>query len=888
MSLRRFFRRRYWDAERAREFEAHIQNEIDDNLACGMTQEEARRQAYVKFGNPARVREEIWKMNSIAPLENFLRDARYAWRTLLRNPGYALVAVLTLGLGIGANTAIFTVINGVLLRPLPYAESRQILHLDQAAERMGQDPIGFSVQEIRDYREQNHVFSDLAEYHSMTFTLLGTKNPERVATGVVSANYFDVLGVKPVLGRLITPADESLNAPPVLVLSYAYWMKEFGGDRKIVGRSFEMNDRVHTVVGVLPPLPEYPDADDVYMPTTSCPSRSSEKMIADRDMRMMTGFARLKPGVTAAQARADLAAIQNRLAIAYPKSYPASAGTAALVVPVEQELTHAARPTFLTLLGAAGLVLLLACANLANLALSRQMRRSRETAIRMATGASQWNIFRQLLTESMMVALAGGVLGVGIAAAGSKVLIAYAARMTPLWGEIRLDGWVLLFGLGISLLAGLLFGTLPGFVASRNRMTSLAEAGERSAGSEGGTKARNTLVAAQVMFSFVLLMCAGLMLRSLYNLLSVDPGFKASNVLSMQTSLNWTKYKKDEDKRNFFHQVLERVGALPGVEAAAVSMSVPLNSDMGPMSGGVIVEGQPLHPGEPTPQVDYEVASPDYFRVLGVPLLSGRSFFDSDTAPAAGSVSEPTPAPTVAVVNERMANHYWPKQSAVGHRISVDNGKTWTTVVGVVSNVRQYGLDKEAADSIYFPLYQVGLTGAHLLVRTRSDPMRMANQVTVIIHDVDPQQPVTQIRTLDELRSAQLGTPKVTAILLGLFAVVALFITIVGVSGTLALSVARRSKEIGIRIALGATKENILSNVLLRGMAPVLAGLAVGVVAAIFATRVLANLLFAVGPDDPMTFAGIAALLLVVALIGCAIPARRAVSVDPMKALRMD
>jgi len=878
MNWRKYFRRRHWDAERVQEFEAHIQNEIDENLGRGMSGEEARRQAYLKFGNPARVREEIWKMNSIAPLENLLRDVRYAWRTLLRNPGYALVAVLTLGLGIGANTAIFTVINGVLLRPLPYAESREILHLDQAAARLGPDPLGFSVQEIRDYREQNHVFSDLAEYHSMTFTLLGTKNPERVATGVVSANYFDVLGVKPVLGRLITPADESLNAPPVLVLSHAYWMKEFGGDRKILGRPFEMNDRVHTVVGVLPPLPEYPDADDVYMPTTSCPYRSDPKMIANRDMRMMTAFARLKPGVTPAQARADLAAIQSRLAIAYPKSYRASAGTAALVAPVEQELTHAARPTFLTLLGAAGLVLLLACANLANLALSRQMRRSREMAIRMATGASQWNIFRQLLTESMMVALGGGVLGMGIAASGSRVLISQAARMTPLSGEIRLDGWVLLFGLGISLLAGLLFGTLPGFVASRVRITSLADAGERNVGSEAGTKARNALVAAQVMFSFVLLMCAGLMLRSLYNLLSVDPGFKASNVLSMQTSLNWTKYKKDEDKRNFFHQVLERAGALPGVEAAAVSMTVPLNSDMGPMSGGVIVEGQPVHPGEPAPQVDYEVASPDYFRVLSVQVLSGRSFFDSDTAQA----------PAVAVVNERMANHYWPKQSAVGHRISVDNGKTWTTVVGVVSNVRQHGLDKESADSIYFPLYQVGLTGAHLLVRTRSDLMRMANQVTGIIHDVDPRQPVTQIRTLDELRSAQLGTPKVTATLLGLFAVVALFITIVGVSGTLALSVARRSKEIGIRIALGATKEKILGNVLARGMAPVLAGLAVGVVAAIFATRVLANLLFAVGPDDPLTFAGIAALLLVVALVGCVIPAKRAVSVDPMKALRTE
>ena len=288
MSFDKYFHRQRWDAERAQEFEAHIQNEIDDNLARGMTREEARRQAYLKFGNPTRVREEIWKMNSFAPLENFLRDVRYTWRTLLRNPGYAVVAILTLGLGIGANTAIFTVVNGVLLKPLPYAQQDRIVHLDQTAALVGPDPIGLSVQEFQDFCDQSRAFSDVAEYHSMNFTLLGTKNPERVTTGVVSPNFFGVLGVSPVLGRLFLPTDESKNAAPVLLLSYAYWMKEFGGDRKIIGRAFELNDRVHTVVGVLPPLPEYPDANDVYMPTTSCPYRSTPKMIADRDMRMIT------------------------------------------------------------------------------------------------------------------------------------------------------------------------------------------------------------------------------------------------------------------------------------------------------------------------------------------------------------------------------------------------------------------------------------------------------------------------------------------------------------------------------------------------------------------------------------------------------------------------
>jgi len=878
MSWRKYFRRQRWDAERAQELESHIQSEIDDNVARGMSREEARRQAYLKFGNPTRVREEIWQMNSIAPLENFLRDLRYAWRTLRRNPGYALIAILTLGLGIGANTAIFTVINGVLLKLLPYAQQDRIVHLDQTATLVGPDALGLSVQEYQDFRDQGHAFSDVAEYHSMNFTLLGTKNPERVATGVVSSNFFDVLGVQPVLGRLFTPADESKNAAPVLLVSYAYWMKEFGGDRKILGRAFELNDRVHTVVGVLPSLPEYPDANDVYMPTTSCPYRSDPKMIADRDMRMITAYARMKPEATLGQARSELATIFSRRAAAYPKSYPVSAGFAPSIAPVDRELTHAARPTFLTLLGAAGLVLLLACANLANLALSRQMRRSREMAVRMATGASPANIFRQLLTESMLIALAGGLLGICIAAFGSQLLISYAARMTPLSGDIHVDARVLLFGLGISLLTGILFGALPGYVASRVRITSLSDAGERTVGSESGTRLRSLLVGTQVALSFVLLICAGLMLRSLYNLLSVDPGFKTANVLSMQVSLNWTKYKETPAKVAFFHNVLDRVEALPGVDSASFSWMVPLNSNGGRMSGDLIFEGQPIHPGQPAPQVDYEVATPDYFHVLGVPVLAGRVFINDDTLDK----------PQVAMVNERLARHYWPHGNPLGHRVSPDKGKTWATVIGMVSDVRQYGLSKEAEDAIYFPVYQNDIANVHLLVRTSRDPMHMANQVAAVIHTIDPQQPVTDVRTLDQVRNLELGTPRLTATLLGLFAAVALFITIVGVSGTLALSVARQTKEIGIRIALGATREQILRSVLRRGMSPVIAGLALGIAAAMFSTRVLSGMLFAVKPDDPLTFAAIATLLLLVALIGCLLPARRAIEVDPMKALRTE
>jgi putative ABC transport system permease protein len=877
MSLHRFLHRKRWDEERVREMEAHLRCEIEDNVARGMSHEEARRRAYLKFGSPTRVREEIWQMNSVAWMENLLRDVRYAWRTLLRNPGYALVAILTLGLGIGANTAIFTVINGVLLRPLPYAQSSRIVHLDQMAAKLGPDPINLSVQEYEDYRGQSRSFSDIAEYHSMLFTLLGAKNPERVATGVVSANYFDVMGVKPELGRLLTPKDESLNAPAVLVLSHAFWIKEFGGDPKVVGRSFAMNDRVHTVVGVLPPLPEYPDANDVYMPTTSCPYRSSKDAREMREMRMITAYGRLKPGVTLRQAQSELTSIAARMSVAWPKYYPKEAGFTAQATSLEQELTHAARPTFLTLLGAAGLVLLLACANMANLALSRQMRRSREMAIRMATGASAWRLFRQLLTESLMVSLAGGLAGVGIAAAGVNLLTAYASRLTPLSDAIHLDGWVLLFAVGISLLTGVLFGAVPGYIACRIRLTSLTETGERMTGNEGAVRLRGVFVAVQVTFSFVLLMCAGLMMRSLYNLLSVDPGFKTANVLSMQLSLNWTKYSSMTAENNFFHELLNRVEALPGIEGASLSWAAPL-SGAEPMSGGVLIDGEPRHTDKVPPQVDFEVTSPDYFRVLNVPVLSGRSFTDADALNA----------PLVTVANARMAQHFWPNQNPIGHRISSDDGKTWRTIVGVVGNVHQFELGKEPKDALYVPLDQHSLGNGHLLVRTRMDPMRMANQVASIVHGIDPQQPVTEIRTLDQLCNVQLSTPRVTAMLLGIFAGVALFITAVGVSGTLALSVARRSKEIGIRIALGATKENILSNVLRQGLMPVIAGLLLGATVSFFATRALTHMLFAVRPDDPMTFAGIAVLLFVVALVGCLVPGRRAVNVDPMKALRME
>jgi predicted permease len=878
MSWRKFFRRKQWDRDRFQEIEEHIVFAIDENIARGMSLEEARRQAYLQFGNPQKFREEIYRMNSFSAFENLLRDLRYAGRTLLRNPGYAILAVLTLGLGIGANTAIFTVINGVLLRPLPYAQENRILHIDQTVPRLGADPIGLSVQEYKDYQSQSTSFSDFAEYHSMLFTLLGTKNPERVVTGVVSSGFFDVLGVRPVLGRTFLPSDEKPDAAPVLLLSHAFWMKELGGDPHVIGRSFEMNDRVHTVIGVLPPLPDYPDNNDLFMPISSCPYRMDPMMIRDRDMRMITSYARLKPGVTPRQAQTELNAINARMAAAWPDSYSGWTGFSAVAIPVKHELTHAARPTFLALLGASVLVLLLACANLANLALSRQLRRSREIAIRLATGASTGRVVRQLLTESILVALCGAVLGLAIAAIGSRLLVDYAARLTPLASGIRIDGWVLAFGLGSAIVSGVLFAVLPAILATRTRLASLHDGGERTVGAATGARTRTALVALQVMLSFVLLTCAGLMMRSLYNLLSIDPGFRPANVLSMQLSLNWTKYKKDTDRASLFHQILGRTQGLPGVQSASVSWMAPLNPNMSVFNGPIQIDGRTQPSGTPNPVVDFETTSPDYFRVLAIPLLSGRAFTDADSADA----------PLTVIVNARMARHFWPGENPIGHRLKGGNSGKWWTVVGVVGDVHQYGLDKPPDDTTYIPLDQNPINNAHLLVRTRGNPLLLANAIATVVHQIDPQQPVTQVRTLDQMRSEQLGTPRVTATLLTLFAAVALFITIVGVSGTVALSVSRRSREIGIRIALGATRRNILQNVLGHGLSPVVAGLILGALASFFATRAMTDMIYGLKPDDPMTFASIAALFFAIALFSCAIPARRAMTIDPMNTLRSE
>jgi len=863
-----------------RELRFHLEMEIEENVRRGMSLPEARREALVRFGGVEKFKEECRDVRGAPLAESLLQDVRYGARILYRNPGFTLVAVLTLGLGIGANTAIFSVIYGVLMRPLPYKDGNQLVIVQQQAPLAHVLNVPFSVKEVQDYREQNQTLDAVVEHHSMSFTLLGGQEPQRVQTGVVSANFFDVLGVKPLLGRTFVDADDEHGSDAVIVLSYQYWRQSHGGDPSIVGRTFQMNNRPHTVIGVLPPIPQYPNEQDVYMPTSHCPTRSSEQFMSNRNARMMSVFGRLKPGVPLAQAQADLSTLASNLQKQYPDSYPANRGYAASVVPLQDELTRRAKPTFLILLGTAGLVLLIACANVANLTLARLMRREREMAIRAALGAGRGRLIRQLLTESVLLSFAGGVLGLVLAAGGLQLLVSFAARFTTRASEIRIDGFVLLFTLLVSVATGLIFGLMPAFSSDRNLTGTLKEGGGRSSAGLRRQRVRNLLIVAQVGVSFILLIWAGLMLRSLIKLQHVNPGFDPERVLAMRISPNWSKFNTNEETLALLLRILDKARSEPGVLSAALGSTFPLNQlgiTNGPFNRGFQIEGRPIPDGELLPQADFRTASTDYFETVRQPLVRGRTFNEGDKDKAV----------PVAVINQSTVRHRWGDEDPIGRRLSFDRGQTWLTVVGVVGDVRQYGLDREPPDEIYIPLAQAQF-GGNLLVRTAADPMSIAKLMREAVYEVDSDTAVDRVQTLEQVRSDAVASPRLTAILLAMFAGLALVITAAGIAGVMALSVNQRTHELGVRLALGATPGKVLRMVMREGMSFVLVGLSVGLVGALLLGRLMSALLFAVEPTDPITFLAVALVLIAVAAAACFVPARRVTSIDPMLALRSE
>jgi putative ABC transport system permease protein len=881
-SLRTFLAKAFGIFRRAR-FEQELESEIQDHMTNlelrfvqqGMTIEDARHAARSAFGGIDRLKEANRDQYSFAFVDHVCRDLKFAFRSLRKNPGFTVVAVVTLALGIGANTAIFSVLNGVLLRPLPYEHDANLVLVRQELPLAGIPRLNFSVHDIEDYRNQNSTFASIVEYHEMSFVLLGGEEAQRVQTGVVSWNFFDLLGVKPFLGRTFRSDDEQHGAEAVLVLSYEYWQRGFGGDPAIIGRQFQMNDRVHVVIGVLPPVPQFPQENDVYMPTSACPFRSADTFIANRDSRMMGVVGRLKSGVSLQNAQADLNVIANRLQERYPESYTKSGGYRAAVVSLKDQITRNIRPTLWVLLSTAGFVLLIVCASLANLMLARLLRRDREISVRVALGATRMQLIREFLTESTVLAFVGGLLGLGVAFSTLDLLVAFAAKFTTRAQEIHIDGRVLLFTAVVSIFTGLVFGCIPAFTSRRNVADSLRSDSRRASSPSRHQRLRNVLIVVEVAIAFILLVGAGLMVRSLMKLQEVDLGIRAENVLSARVDLNFSKYHDNETIRRFYRDLLERLRAIPTVTAAGAGSTFPL-SDQPQRITGIRFKDRVIEDASASPQLNGLAASPGYFQALGIPLLEGRDFSDADRSGM----------PPVIIVNSSMAQHYWRTESSLGGQISIDNGTTWATIIGVVADSRK-SLDAEVEDSFYVPLDQVPVART-ILVRTTGDPAKIGQLVRGAVHSVDPEQPVDSLRTLEEVRSDSISSPRLTMALLSLFAGLALLITAAGIGGVIGFFVNQRRHEIGIRMALGAEHGSVLWLVLREGMILISLGILFGFAGAFGLGRLMGGLLFRIRATDPATFIGVTFVVVVVAACACLVPAYRATTIDPTTALRSD
>lgn len=812
--------------------------------------------------------------------DGLFRELKLALRTLWRAPGYAAVVILTLGLGIGANTAIFSVTHGVLLKPLENRDGHRLMVLRQHTAG-GADEMGFSVLDLDEWRTRLRTVDAVVESHQMSFNLIGEGEPEEVLAGVVDHRFFDVMGMTPVLGRGFTEEEDRIGGAAVMVLSHPYWQRRFGGDRSILGRTFLMNDRVHTVVGVLPDLPQYPRANDIYVPTSQCPIRSSDAFRQNRNGRMMQAFLRLGPDQRPEQLTGDVEGVASALRAELPGDYAGERGYGATVSRLQDELVSNSRTLLLVLVGIAGLVLLVACANVANLSLARLSRREQEFAVRRALGAGEGRIARQLLTESIVLALLGGILGLVFARAGLALLVAYASRFTSRAAEAGLSAPVLIFALVAAVTTGVVAGGFPLVSSRRRREARVLREASGATGAVGRLRLQNGLVVAQLGLAFVLLTGATLLLRSLILLQDVDGGFETHNVVTMRVAFPVAgPYAGPEAQELFWSSVLARLDAHPEVVAVAAANLAPLAGGGGTTS--VRIEGRAGGGGDEPVRVQPRTVSPDYFAVTGIPLLAGEGF-------PAGLRGDDE---RLAVVNRAFARAHFGEGSPLGARLVPCNaqGQCSATVslrvVGMVGDVRQGGLDAEPGAEIYMAGIQQGFWGNRILVRTRGEPAVVVRDAVAAVHAQDPTLPVEDIRTLDQLRSESLAPRRLTAFLVGGFAALALGVTLAGIAGVTSFTVAQRRREIGIRMALGADRRGVLRLVLRDALLLVAVGLGVGLAGALVFGGALRSFLWGVAPTDPLTYLAVGLLLVIVSLLACWVPARRATAVDPMVAFR--
>lgn len=890
MSLRRFFRRRQWDQERVRELESHLAHEIDDNLARGMTPEDARRQAYVKFGNPTVIREEIWQMNSFTLLENLWSDLRYAVRQLRRSPAFALIAVLTLALGIGANTAIFSVVNGLLFRSLHVRDESRLTVLGFRQKDTQWLP-DISLPEYRDLRSQTRsVFSGVsAEQIGLDGISMQGSKPDRIFTGYVSGNYFQTLGVQPLLGSFFRSSQgETPGADPVMVLSYSYWKQHFASDPRIVGRQVSLNGHLITVVGVTPK-----DFHGVYtvlgiqgylplamiVPIENTPLDQLNK----RTSRGLLPYARLAPGITRQQANAALAVVAQRFSNEHPRTerdatmrgFPLYAGRTGL------DSNNTAGILSALFLGLAGLVLLLACVNVANLLLVRASVREREMVIRSALGAQRSRLIGQMLTESILLALFGGAAGVGLGIWGSSLLGSMNMHTDiPIYLDFGFDWRVFAFSATVALLAGAVVGIVPALRLSRANLNLILREGGRGV-TGGGNQFRDSLVMLQVGSALMLLIIAGLFTRSLSQAAHTDFGFNPSHVLTLIMDPSEIGYN-DPQSRDFYKNLLERVRTLPGVVSATTAGSVPMGDITNGGNDALSISGYQPPKGQPAPTAGYNLITTSYFRTLQIPLLKGRSFTDADNEHGL----------YVAIVSDAMAKKFWPNQDAIGKQFKMNSDRTHTLqVVGVAKDARYTAITGAIGPYFYIPYLQHYAQNSleSLEIRTAANPTALIPEVERTIRAVTPMLPVFEVKTLRQALYTPNGLLfyQVGAALAGVMGTLGLILAIVGVYGVLSYVVSQKTNEIGIRMALGAQRSDILRMVYRQGVRIVGIGLAVGL-AASFGVAHLMRSFIVVSATDPATYLGVSAILVAIASLACYIPARRAMHVEPMQALRAE
>ena len=806
------------------------------------------------------------------------KNITYSVRMLLKKPGVTIVAIIAIGLGIGANTAIFSVVNTVLLQPLPYEQPQQLVMLSSEQRNQALDGRGtFSVPDFFDVQKSATTLQYVATVQRSGTIITQGGDPERVIGAVVSSDYFSVLGVKPELGRVFTRDEDKPGASPVIVLSHGLWQRRFGGDQSIIGREIDLGGKT-TVIGIMPAGFEYPISDDEnqdYWEPLFSAAFMTKEIREERANRLLDVIARLKPGVTVTQAKADLDLLSRQVEHQSPES---NTNVIFNAVSMHENVTRDYRTALFVMLGAVGLVLLIACANVANLLLARAVARQKEVAIRMALGASRRRIASQLLTESVLLALAGGVVGLLLATWGTELLIAYGPADVPRLHEVAIDRYVLAFTFGMATLTGLLFGLVPAIQASRPDPGNMLKETGRGLSHGARNRVRSALIVSEVALSLMLLAGAGLLINSFWRLLHTDAGFDPRSVLALDIPLNRATYTKPEQRSAAFQQLIQRMKNVPGVRDAAVVSNVPLTDFDVEVS--FQIEGRaPYKPGEEA-VADYTVASGDYFRTMDIALLRGRVFTDADAANS----------PQVAVVSNAFAKQYFPNDDAIGKRIILDgDDKTPREIIGVVGDVRRKGLDVAVQPEMYFSYLQKPERRMNVVLRTEApDASQLTQPARAEVKAFNPAQIIWRVQTLEQLLGTSVAPRKFNMMLLAIFASVALILAAIGLYGVMSYSVSWQTHEIGIRMALGASRRDVLRLVVRQGMKMTLLGLALGLVGAFFVSRVLIGMLYGISPTDPLTFTGVSIVLLVVALLACLLPARKATRVDPIVALRAE